>query len=91
MFLFMLTVKFCGHVLHNGTRKACASKLDALRRWCPEVIKTVTHLEKFLGLAQYYAMYMKNYATVAIPLSRQLKARTPDDLKIVWDDSMKLA
>ena len=32
----------------------------AIRKWTPESIKTLTHMKAFLGLAQYYAIYMPN-------------------------------
>ena len=48
-------------------------------------------MKQFLGLAQYYAIYMKNYAQVAVPLSRQLKTKGPDNRKIVWDQEMREA
>ena len=34
---------------------------------------------------------MENFARIAVPLSRQLKNRTPDDVKIIWDDEMRQA
>ena len=49
----------------------------------------MTHLtQQFLGLAQYYAIYMKDYAKVAVQLTRQLKSRPGDDIKVVWDEEM---
>ena len=89
MHLFMTTIKFCGHILSQGQRRAAPSKLEAIRKWTPEVMKRVTHLKAFLGLAQYYAVYMKNFADIAVPLSRQLKGRGPDDTKISWTDEMR--
>ena len=74
-YLFMLMIKFCGHVLCNGTRRAAPSKLKAIERWKPEMIKTVTHLKSFLGLTQFYSIYMKNYAQVVYPLTEQLGER----------------
>ena len=51
----------------------------------------MTHLKGFLGLAQYYAIYMQDFAKIAIPLSKQLKHRTPEDTKVSWDDEMRQA
>ena len=36
-------------------------------------------------------MYLKDFARVAVPLSKELKARNPDDKKIVWDKEMEIA
>ena len=73
--LFMLMIDICGHVLCNGTRRAAPSKLKAIERWRPSMIKTVTHLKSFLGLTQFYSIYMKNYAHVVHPLTEQLGKR----------------
>ena len=55
MHLFRTMIKFCGHVLFDGKRKAAPSKLEALHTWTSEMIKTVTQMKGFLGLAQYYS------------------------------------
>ena len=89
MKLFKVEISFCGHILSKGTRKASASKLEALRKWTPEVMKNITHMKQFLGLAQYYAIYMQNFARTAVPLTRVLKSRDPDDKKIVWTQEMR--
>ena len=89
MHLFMNTIKFCGHILSGGQRRAAPSKLEAIRKWKPEVMTRVTHLKAFLGLAQYYAIYMKDFARIAVPLSKQLKNRSADDSKVVWDAEMR--
>jgi hypothetical protein len=91
MHLFWILIKFCGHILNNGQRKAAASKLEAIKKWTPEVIKTITHLKGFLGLAQYYAIYMKDFAKIAVPLTKQLKNRAVDNTKVIWDDQMREA
>ena len=91
MHLFMIVIKFCGHILSGGQRRAAPSKLEAIRKWTPEVITRVMHLKGFLGLAQYYAIYMKDFARIAVPLSKQLKNRTTEDTKIIWDPEMRQA
>ena len=53
---FVPLIKFCGHILSYGQRKAAASKLEALHKWSPDTIKTIRHMKAFLGLAQYYAL-----------------------------------
>ena len=73
MYLFMIIIKFCGHILTDGRRLAIPRKLDALCKWTPKCMTRVTHLKQFLRLAQYYAIYMKDFAKLAVPLTRQLK------------------
>ena len=88
--LFRKMIKFCGHILFDGKRKAAPSKLEALNKWNADMIKTVTHLKGFLGLAQYYAQYVKNFADIAVPLTAQLKGREKNR-PIVWTDEMRTA
>ena len=71
--LFRLMIKFCGHVLSKGQRRAAPSKLEAVKKWNPEMIKTVTHLKGFLGLAQYFSQYVRNFAEVSLPLTAPLR------------------
>ena len=68
-------IKFCGHVLSGGKRKAAPSKLEALSKRTWDMIKTVTQLKGFLGLAQFYSQYVMNFAKTALPLTAQLKGR----------------
>ena len=56
--LFMTMIKFCGHILTEGKRRAAPSKLQAIAEWKPATVKTITHLRGFLGLAQYYSTYV---------------------------------
>ena len=72
MHLFREAIKFCGHILSKGQRRAAASKLEAIKKWTPENITRVTHLKGFLGLAQYYAIYMQDFA-------KQVHLRTFDE------------
>jgi len=91
--LFMLMIKFCGHILSDGQRRAAPSKLQAISEWKPKDITRVTHLRGFLGLAQYYSSYVKNFAAIAAPLMEQLKHRgtTNTNTKIVWTDEMHVS
>ena len=89
VYLYMLMVKFCGHILFDGQRRAAPSKLEALEKWSRNMIKTITHLRGFLGLAQYYSAYVRDFAALAHPLSEQLKARKKSDRRVVWNDDMR--
>ena len=48
----------------------------------------VTHLKQFLGSAQYYAIYRKYFARMALPLTRQLNSRTNEETNVFSDDEM---
>jgi hypothetical protein len=68
---FCTSVEFCGHVLEGGERRPAPGKLMAVERW--EAPKTVTALRGFLGFANYYSMYIENFAGLAAPLTELLK------------------
>ncbi len=66
--LLLREVKFCGRVLGGGKRRPAPGKLMAVEKWEPP--KTVTALRGFLGLSNYYAAYMKDYAAIVAPQRR---------------------
>ena len=72
MFLFKTRKKFCVHILQHGIPFSATDKRAAIQRWDHKHIVTPTHLKAFLGLTQWYAMYMKNYAMHAAILSEAL-------------------
>lgn len=87
--LFQQQIKFCGHVLSSGTILAAPSKLRAISAWTHTMVTTVKRLKSFLGLAQYYSPYVKNFAALAFPLTEKLK--TPYSRRVDWTDEMIVA
>ena len=92
--LFCTEVEFVGHVLREGKRSPAPGKLTALVKW--ELPRTVTQLRGFLGLANYYSSYVKDYAEYAGPLMSKLQLNREDGKKgstkpIVYKDSDKVA
>ena len=69
--LFMNQIEFCGHILHDGYKTPSPGKLLSLQKW--EVPETITALRGFLGFANYYSIYVKNFAQYAAPLQDLLK------------------
>ena len=60
-------VKYLGHVVENGTVYADPDKVSAVRTWPkPQNVKEV---QQFMGLANYYAQYIRNFADIAAPLT----------------------
>ena len=85
--LFVPEVEFCGHILGRGVRRPAPGKLLAIEKW--EVPKTITELRSFLGFANYYSSYIKEFAKVTAILQEKLKV--PKDVgkkgsrvKITW-------
>ncbi|GBG72657.1 hypothetical protein CBR_g12230 [Chara braunii] len=64
-------VLYLGHVLDGDGIKPEDSKIVAIRDW--PTPRTLTELRSFLGLANYYRKFVRNFSTIAAPLRRLLK------------------
>ncbi|GBG77802.1 hypothetical protein CBR_g25733 [Chara braunii] len=67
-------VLYLGHVLDGDGIKPEDSKIAANRYW--PTPRTLTELRSFLGLANYYRKFVRNFSTIAAPLRRLLKKET---------------
>ncbi|GBG83058.1 hypothetical protein CBR_g36675 [Chara braunii] len=67
-------VLYLGHVLDGDGIKPEDSKIAAIRDW--PTPRTLTELRSFLGLANYYRKFVRNFSTIATPLRRLLKKET---------------
>ncbi|GBG65882.1 hypothetical protein CBR_g54173 [Chara braunii] len=64
-------VLYLGHVLDGDGIKPKDSKIATIRDW--PTPRTLTELRSFLGLANYYRKFVRNFSTIAAPLRRLLK------------------
>ncbi|GBG67706.1 hypothetical protein CBR_g834 [Chara braunii] len=67
-------VLYLGHVLDEDGVKPEDSKIAAIRDW--PTPRTLTELRSFLGLANYYRKFVRNFSTIAAPLRRLLRKET---------------
>ncbi|GJP33858.1 hypothetical protein CLOM_g12728 [Closterium sp. NIES-68] len=68
-------VQFLGHVVSAQGVHVDPKKIEAVRTWkTPENVK---ELQQFLGFANYYNMFVPQYAKLAAPLTNLLKKNTP--------------
>ncbi|GBG86223.1 hypothetical protein CBR_g41128 [Chara braunii] len=67
-------VLYLGHVLDGDGVKPEDSKIAAIRDW--PTPRTLTELRSFLGLANYYRKFVRNFSTIAAPLRRLLRKET---------------
>ncbi|GBG92545.1 hypothetical protein CBR_g55880 [Chara braunii] len=67
-------VLYLGHVLDGDGTKSEDNKIATIRDW--PTPRTLTELRLFLGLANYYRKFVRNFSTIAAPLRRLLKKET---------------
>jgi hypothetical protein len=60
------TLVYLGHIVGEGQLKIDPSKIDVILNW-PE-IKSVTKVQKFLGVIQYWRRFIPNFFFIATPL-----------------------
>ncbi|RFU73004.1 hypothetical protein TARUN_9252, partial [Trichoderma arundinaceum] len=71
-------VEFLGHIISPGEIQMDPKKLEAVKTWEPP--KNVKDVQSFLGFANYYRRFIRNFAQIAAPLSDLTKK----DRKFLW-------
>ena len=69
-------LQYLGHVIQYNTISMDPQKVDAITKW-PEP-KNVKELQTFLGLCNFYAKFVRHFATIAAPLHELLRK------KVTW-------
>lgn len=78
-------IKFLGHILTGSTIAPDPEKLEAVRSWpCPKSVKDV---RRFLGFANYFRRFIKDYSKV----SRCLEQLTGRYQKFLWTEAHQQA
>jgi len=80
-------VKFIGHIVGSGCRKADPERTQAMNEM-PRP-RTKRELRKFLGAMGYYRDYIPQIATLDKPLTDLTSKRTPNVLQ--WGDDQEKA
>ena len=73
--LFYTQVKYVGHILHEGQSSPAPGKVAAVRKWSEDMIWTPKQMKGFLGICNWYLIYIRNYASLAAPLMESLPGR----------------
>lgn len=93
------SIEFLGHVVSSTGVSMQAGNLQAIQNLSTP--RNVKQLQSFLGLVNYYRSFIRNYATLTLPLTRLLKKGTVfemgkieleaiDHLKRQFDSSLLL-
>ena len=69
------TVDFLGHVIQAGSVKADPRKVTAVAEWPRPTDRT--KLRRFLGFANFYRKFIKNYSFIAGPLNALTSPASP--------------
>lgn len=74
-------VQYLGHVVGSGVRSPAEAKIQCVKEFPQPTTKK--QMRAFLGLTGYYSRYVKDYATIATPLTDTLKGKNKQE-KIKW-------
>jgi len=78
-------IDFLGHIVTQEGVKPNPNKIQAIKDFpCP---KTIREIKSFLGLLGYYRKFIKDFAKITKPITRQLKGKK----SIVIDDEFRKA
>lgn len=72
--LIQRKIEFFGQEIENGKIRSSPSKTKALKQY--KEPSNTKEVQRFLGLAGYFRKFIKNYATIAKPLSDLLRQNT---------------
>lgn len=73
--LFVDEIHYLGYIVSPRGVSMDPEKVKAICDW--PIPKTVKQIQSFLGLANFYRAFIKNYSTITEPLTRLLRKNTP--------------
>ena len=77
----MAECTYLGHLVGGGQVKPEINKLEAVKNF--PIPKTKKEVRSFLGLTGYYRRFIKDYVTIAVPLTNLTRKERPEH---VWTE-----
>lgn len=74
-------IQYLGHVVGQGCRRPIDIKVAAVKEFRRPLTKSEVRM--FLGLTSYYRQYIKDYSSIASPLTDSLRKEEPNEIR--WD------
>ena len=78
-------VLFLGHIVGQDGMKPNPELTKSVMDW--KTPTSTKHVQQFLGLANYYRRFVKNFSQIASPLTQLTKK----DVKFIWNDECQQA
>ncbi|KAJ8370954.1 hypothetical protein SKAU_G00109820 [Synaphobranchus kaupii] len=69
------TVPFLGFIIEEGSIRADPAKIKAVTEWPQPTSRK--HLQQFLGFANFYRRFIRNYSVIAAPLTKLTSVALP--------------
>lgn len=69
------SVSFLGYIIESGQVRTDPEKVQAVAEWPKPT--TVKQLQQFLGFANFYCRFIRNYSRVVAPLTQLTSTATP--------------
>ena len=76
--LFKEEILFVGHIVGKDGIKPNPELIGSVKEW--KIPQTTRQVQQFLGLANYYRRFIRNFSDIASPLSQLTKK----DIPFIW-------
>lgn len=82
---FNQEVSYLGHIISGNGIKADPKKIDCMVKFPKPT--TLTEVQRFLGMCNYYRRYVQNFAKIAKPLHNLCRK----DIPFIWNENCEIA